>query len=91
MTTGQRNVVKESHKRDDQGGVRNKDKEDRATQEQVTHTPIIDSLTPTYGSVMSSFSLFEVMDPRTRMILFKMINQELISEVNGCISTGKEV
>ena len=30
------------------------------------------------------------MDPRTRMILFKMINQEIISEVNGCISTGKE-
>jgi len=24
------------------------------------------------------------------MILFKMINQEIISEVNGCISTGKE-
>lgn len=32
----------------------------------------------------------QVMDPRTRMILFKMLNRGLISEVNGCISTGKE-
>jgi len=31
-----------------------------------------------------------VMDPRTRMMLFKMINRQLIAEVNGCISTGKE-
>lgn len=30
------------------------------------------------------------MDPRTRMIVFKMLNKGLISEVNGCISTGKE-
>lgn len=33
----------------------------------------------------------QVLDPRTRLILFKMIGRELISEVNGCISTGKEV
>lgn len=32
----------------------------------------------------------QVMDPRTRMMLFKMINRHLIAEVNGCISTGKE-
>lgn len=32
----------------------------------------------------------QVMDPRTRMILFKMINRDCISEINGCISTGKE-
>lgn len=32
----------------------------------------------------------QVMDPRTRMILFKLINRGLISEINGCISTGKE-
>ncbi|ELU06450.1 hypothetical protein CAPTEDRAFT_164369 [Capitella teleta] len=30
------------------------------------------------------------MDPRTRMILFKMLSRQIISEVNGCISTGKE-
>ena len=33
----------------------------------------------------------QVLDPRTRIILFKMIGRELIHEVNGCISTGKEV
>ena len=32
----------------------------------------------------------QVMDPRTRMILFKMLNRGFISEINGCISTGKE-
>ncbi len=30
------------------------------------------------------------MDPRTRMILFKMLGNGFISAVNGCISTGKE-
>lgn len=30
------------------------------------------------------------MDPRTRMILFKLLNRGFISEINGCISTGKE-
>ncbi|XP_064624994.1 serine/threonine-protein kinase RIO1-like [Lineus longissimus] len=32
----------------------------------------------------------QVMDPRTRMILFKLISRGVISEINGCISTGKE-
>jgi RIO kinase 1 len=32
----------------------------------------------------------QVLDPRTRMILFKLINQGTIYEINGCISTGKE-
>lgn len=32
----------------------------------------------------------QVMDPRTRMILFKLLNRGLITEINGCISTGKE-
>lgn len=30
-----------------------------------------------------------VMDPRTRMILFKLLNRGMITEINGCISTGK--
>jgi len=47
------------------GKVRDKDKADRATVEQV-------------------------MDPRTRMILFKLLNRGFISEIDGCISTGKE-
>ena len=33
----------------------------------------------------------QVLDPRTRLILFKMIGRGVIDEVNGCVSTGKEV
>ena len=32
----------------------------------------------------------QVMDPRTRMILFKLQNNGFISDIGGCISTGKE-
>ncbi|KAI9678956.1 MAG: protein kinase rio1 [Trizodia sp. TS-e1964] len=32
----------------------------------------------------------QVLDPRTRMILLQMINRSIVSEINGCISTGKE-
>ncbi|CAD1479178.1 unnamed protein product, partial [Heterotrigona itama] len=32
----------------------------------------------------------QVLDPRTKMILFKLLNQGIIAEINGCISTGKE-
>lgn len=33
----------------------------------------------------------QVLDPRTRIILFKMIGRGILQEINGCISTGKEV
>ncbi|KAK6179942.1 hypothetical protein SNE40_012187 [Patella caerulea] len=32
----------------------------------------------------------QVMDPKTRMILFKLLSKGVICEINGCISTGKE-
>ena len=32
----------------------------------------------------------QVLDPRTRMILLQMLNRNVISEVHGCLSTGKE-
>ncbi|KAJ3091997.1 Serine/threonine-protein kinase RIO1 [Quaeritorhiza haematococci] len=32
----------------------------------------------------------QVLDPRTRIILLKMLNRNAIYEINGCISTGKE-
>ncbi|KAG2458388.1 serine/threonine-protein kinase RIO1 isoform X1 [Polypterus senegalus] len=32
----------------------------------------------------------QVLDPRTRMILFKMLSRGVISDISGCISTGKE-
>lgn len=36
------------------------------------------------------YGIWQVMDPRTRMILFKLLNRGFIYEINGCISTGKE-
>lgn len=32
----------------------------------------------------------QVLDPRTRMILFKLLNSNYLLEINGCLSTGKE-
>ncbi|KPI84682.1 hypothetical protein ABL78_6276 [Leptomonas seymouri] len=31
-----------------------------------------------------------VLDPRTRLILYKLVNSGVLSEINGCVSTGKE-
>lgn len=30
------------------------------------------------------------MDPRTRLLMFKMVNAGILEKINGCISTGKE-
>lgn len=59
------NKLIENARRVDAGRIRTKDKQDRATAEQV-------------------------MDPRTRMILFKLLNRGVVVQINGCISTGKE-
>ncbi|KAE9622041.1 hypothetical protein Lal_00032392 [Lupinus albus] len=32
----------------------------------------------------------QAIDPRTRMVLFKMLNRGVFRDINGCISTGKE-
>ena len=32
----------------------------------------------------------QVLDPRTRLILIKLISNGTLSEINGCLSTGKE-
>ena len=32
----------------------------------------------------------QVLDERTRRILLKLINNEVVHEINGCLSTGKE-
>lgn len=32
----------------------------------------------------------QVLDPRTRMILFKLLDRHFLKEINGCVSTGKE-
>ena len=31
-----------------------------------------------------------VLDPKTRLMLFKLVDNGRLNEVNGCISTGKE-
>ncbi|KAG0565101.1 hypothetical protein M758_8G159700 [Ceratodon purpureus] len=57
--------VKDSMRRQAEGKINVKGKEDRATVEQA-------------------------LDPRTRMVLYKMLNRGVFKELNGCISTGKE-
>ncbi|XP_024359206.1 uncharacterized protein [Physcomitrium patens] len=57
--------VRDSMRRQAEGKIHVKGKEDRATVEQA-------------------------LDPRTRMVLFKMLNRGVFKELNGCISTGKE-
>lgn len=32
----------------------------------------------------------QVIDPRTRMILFRLIQRNIFAQLEGCISTGKE-
>lgn len=31
-----------------------------------------------------------VMDPRTRLLLYKLVNSNILREIHGCVSTGKE-
>lgn len=38
-----------------------------------------------------NISDMQAIDPRTRMVLFKMLNRGVFHDINGCISTGKEV
>lgn len=38
-----------------------------------------------------STRVVQALDPRTRMVLFKMLNRGVFQEINGCVSTGKEV
>lgn len=32
----------------------------------------------------------QALDPKTRLLLYKLVNAEILDEINGCISTGKE-
>lgn len=32
----------------------------------------------------------QALDPKTRLLLYRLVNAEILEEVNGCISTGKE-
>jgi RIO kinase 1 len=33
----------------------------------------------------------QALDPRTRIILFKMLNRGIFNEINGCVSTGLQL
>ncbi|XP_024080310.1 serine/threonine-protein kinase RIO1 isoform X2 [Cimex lectularius] len=59
------NYLIEANRKNEAERIRHKDKNDRATTEQV-------------------------MDPRTRIIIFKLLNRGVLWMINGCISTGKE-
>lgn len=59
------NELAKAANKQEQGHVKIKDKQDRATVEQV-------------------------LDPRTRMILLKLLNRGTIDSIDGCVSTGKE-
>ncbi|GAU99374.1 hypothetical protein RvY_10390 [Ramazzottius varieornatus] len=39
---------------------------------------------------MDRATVEQVLDPRTRMILYKLLNKHAITGIDGCISTGKE-
>lgn len=32
----------------------------------------------------------QVLDPRTRLVLYKLLNKETLHSIHGCVSTGKE-
>lgn len=40
---------------------------------------------------VTNILFLQAIDPRTRMVLFKMLNRGVFHDINGCISTGKEV
>lgn len=44
----------------------------------------------TRGDKSDRATVEQAIDPRTRMVLFKMLNRGLFHEIHGCISTGKE-
>lgn len=65
LSNSVKNGIKQTEKKEVSSKIRVKEKQDRATTEQV-------------------------MDPRTRMILYKYINNGLLDSIDGCVSTGKE-
>uniref|UniRef100_A0A803MF42 Arabidopsis retrotransposon Orf1 C-terminal domain-containing protein n=1 Tax=Chenopodium quinoa TaxID=63459 RepID=A0A803MF42_CHEQI len=66
------------------GKTKNTEKADRATVEQASH-----GSTDTF-TTSDLEPLKTAIDPRTRMVLFKMLNRWVFNDINGCISTGKE-
>lgn len=82
------NRLTEATRKQDANLHRSKDKQDRATAELGKLAFRSKSLLIVRHDFITH--LIPVMDPRTRMILFKLLNRGMITEINGCISTGKE-
>ena len=40
--------------------------------------------------VFSFTSVLQVLDPRTRLVLFRLLQRGTLTNIHGCISTGKE-
>lgn len=40
--------------------------------------------------VMLCVSQEQAVDPKTRLLMYKMVNAGILDNINGCISTGKE-
>lgn len=81
------------------GKTKTTEKADRATVEQVQISYIYSKF-PLFFFLnfffmkrkkMVKYVVFQAIDPRTRMVLFKMLNRGVFHDINGCISTGKEV
>ncbi|KAK7824197.1 serine/threonine-protein kinase rio1 [Quercus suber] len=66
------------------GKTRTTEKSDRATVEQL-HQRLL------HMEYVTNILFLQAIDPRTRMVLFKMLNRGVFHDINGCISTGKEV
>ena len=45
---------------------------------------------PNYQDKSDRATSEQVLDPRTRLILFKLLNSGYLAEIDGCLSTGKE-
>ena len=45
---------------------------------------------PNYQDKSDRATSEQVLDPRTRLILFKLLNSGYLTEIDGCLSTGKE-
>ena len=56
----------------------------------LAHTALIQKTYLTNSDKSQRATTEQVLDPRTLLILQKMLQRQLLKEIHGCISTGKE-
>ncbi|PKA47291.1 RIO kinase 1 [Apostasia shenzhenica] len=86
MSNSVTTAIRESVREAAIGRTKNTEKADRATVEQVQLSIHFTSLYCPFVDLYIEVAI----DPRTRMVLFKMLNRGVFNNINGCISTGKE-